>query len=321
MTESNIAVVKEDDPRDPPQEERKIAVLYHANCMDGEVAAWVCWRKFGDKAVYIPCEYGQKLQEILINAFEDTADNRSLEIYIVDFSFPAQDLLDVADFEKKIVMLDHHKGILDDLMQHKEALDKQENLEIVFDLERSGAGITWDYFNPDQDYARPMLVNLVEDRDLWRFTYGKESKALHAWWQLQGTTSNSMYNAFFDKILLQNAINEGMIILHYISQRISELEKKAWVVDFADQRVCVVNAPYFLTSELGNHLIRAFEDDCDLICVFQIEEGQVRLSFRSDDDHDDVAHFAKEHFSGGGHRNAAGGVCSLFTWGNILDVA
>ena len=40
-----------------------------------------------------------------------------------------------------------------------------------FDMERSGAGMTWDAIHTDHDLhrERPWLVNYVEDRDLWRF--------------------------------------------------------------------------------------------------------------------------------------------------------
>ena len=40
-------------------------------------------------------------------------------------------------------------------------------LKAIFDMERSGAGLTWDYFYPGR--PRPWLIDYVEDRDLWRF--------------------------------------------------------------------------------------------------------------------------------------------------------
>jgi len=46
-------------------------------------------------------------------------------------------------------------------------------------MERSGTGLAWDYFYPlATGSARPPLINMVEDRDLWRFQY-EGSRRLH----------------------------------------------------------------------------------------------------------------------------------------------
>ena len=42
-----------------------VYVLYHDHCADGFAAAYVCWRKFGEAATYLPVQYGQPVPEML----------------------------------------------------------------------------------------------------------------------------------------------------------------------------------------------------------------------------------------------------------------
>ena len=46
-----------------------IAVIYHADCIDGFGAAYAAWRKFGDAARYLPMHHGDPWQP------EDFADH------------------------------------------------------------------------------------------------------------------------------------------------------------------------------------------------------------------------------------------------------
>ena len=56
---------------------KDIVVIYHDQCRDGFGAAYAAWKKFGDKASYIP----RKTQEAVPEGLE------SKEIYIVDYSY------------------------------------------------------------------------------------------------------------------------------------------------------------------------------------------------------------------------------------------
>jgi oligoribonuclease NrnB/cAMP/cGMP phosphodiesterase (DHH superfamily) len=80
-------------------------------------------------------------------------------------------------FERTVV-LDHHKTAQEALSNWT---DKPENLEIVFDMNRSGAGITWDYFSASHDDLplRPPLIDYVEDRDIWKFALS-DSKIINS---------------------------------------------------------------------------------------------------------------------------------------------
>ena len=76
-----------------------IAVIYHADCIDGFGAAYAAWRKFGDAARYLPMHHGDPWQP------EDFADQI---VYILDFSFPPPQLTALARSARAVTQLDHH---------------------------------------------------------------------------------------------------------------------------------------------------------------------------------------------------------------------
>jgi hypothetical protein len=175
-----------------------ILCVYHANCADGLVAAWAVHRALGPDVDYKPANYGDRIDR-----------NRVLgkDVLIVDFSYPLSVLRAIAQEARSVLVLDHHATSQADLatltppttwigdqetcpapyatwLTDADAADQP--LAAIFDMDRSGAGITWDYLHrcgkthTAQSWPRPRIVDLVEDRDLWRFQYGDESRAFHA---------------------------------------------------------------------------------------------------------------------------------------------
>lgn len=128
-----------------------IAVIYHAKCPDGFGAAFAAWLRFGDAAAYIPAFYG-----------EPAPDLAGHEVYIVDFSYPPQELRALEQRAERVIVLDHHESAYRQLRAY--ACCKQHTL-LHFDMAHSGARLAWDHFHPGKPV--PALVNYIEDRDLW----------------------------------------------------------------------------------------------------------------------------------------------------------
>lgn len=123
-------------------------ILYHGSCPDGFGAAYAAWKKFGDTVEYIPLYRGDEIPEGLEGA----------HLYFIDFTYEKEVMDQIAATAASVVVLDHHEGVRDVV----EALP-----EHVFDNDRSGATIAWDYFHPDT--PRPRLLNHIEDDDLFLF--------------------------------------------------------------------------------------------------------------------------------------------------------
>jgi uncharacterized protein len=109
----------------------------------------------GDEVDYRPANYGQPLP------FDGLHTGQN--VLFADFCAPEDDMRFLAeDVGCNITVYDHHKtakaamsGLLADKV-----------VDGVFDMERSGCGITWDEIHGAD---RPRLFNYMEDRDLWRW--------------------------------------------------------------------------------------------------------------------------------------------------------
>lgn len=129
--------------------DKEIVVIYHKRCEDGFGAAYAAWKKFGDAAEYIPAGYGDDPIEGL----------EGKEVYLLDFSYELPGEMErLAKIAKRFVALDHH--------QSSRELTKIAP-EHVFDENRSGASIAWDFFHPDTPL--PRLIQHIEDGDLYRY--------------------------------------------------------------------------------------------------------------------------------------------------------
>ena len=108
---------------------KDIVVMYHGNCPDGFCSAWAAWKKFGDSADYLPLfRYAEFL----------TIKNK--EVYMLDYCpNNPDDLKNLLADNKKVVVIDHHIS---------EAESIKSVPEHVFDVNHSGAFLSWQYFHP-----------------------------------------------------------------------------------------------------------------------------------------------------------------------------
>jgi oligoribonuclease NrnB/cAMP/cGMP phosphodiesterase (DHH superfamily) len=172
----------------------------------------------------------------------------------------------------------------------------------VFDMDRSGAQIAWDFFFPDK--PRPMLVDYVGDRDLWRFNLpgSREVNAFifshdytfEIWEQL-----HTNFRSVGDR---NRAIEAGAAIERKHHKDIRELVallKRRMVI--GGHSVWVANLPYTLTSDAGNLMARG---EPFAACYWDTPKGRV-FSLRSTDDGLDVSAIAKS-YGGGRHVHASG---------------
>lgn len=257
----------------------KPLVLYHDGCADGACAAWVCWLATGKKIEPVAVNYGQP---------PPTVEGR--DVWIVDFSYPREVLLDMKAKATSLGVIDHHRTAQQDLA---------DLWFCVFDMNRSGAQIAWDNFMSE---PRPAIVDYVGDRDLWRWEL-PESKQINAWIRCNEWTVDR-----FDWMSKQLETNReacvafGQGALADVESYVRSMKKNARVVDFLGHQVPVVNAPGPNASELLGSLA---EDGYPFaVGFFQRADGRWQYSLRSRGDFD-VSSIAKQ-FGGGGHKAAAG---------------
>jgi oligoribonuclease NrnB/cAMP/cGMP phosphodiesterase (DHH superfamily) len=262
--------------------------IYHANCADGFGAAWVVRRLCPDAEFYA-AKHG-----------ESAPETKGKHVVIVDFSYPLDILQDMAAIAVSVLVIDHHKTAQEALasLPYPPSRDtKKHRLEAVFDMNRSGAGLTWDFFYPGQ--PRPALINHIEDRDLWRF-------------QLEGTRE-VMANLFshpqcfdvWDELIAMPVAAlrlEGAAIERAQQKELADLlratQRRMVIAGF---EVPAANLPYTKASDAGNMMCAG-----ELFAAIYWDTPTGRsFSLRSSDGGEDVSLIARQ-YGGGGHRNAAG---------------
>ena len=87
-----------------------IYVLYHAGCNDGFGAAWIAHKHLGDtqdgrRVRYLPQSYGG----------EPPRMGPGSRIYILDFSYPLETMLELHRQHESVILLDHHETARDAL--------------------------------------------------------------------------------------------------------------------------------------------------------------------------------------------------------------
>lgn len=262
---------------------KKIVILYHANCSDGFGGAWAAWRKFKNKAEYIPVHHQLSPPEGL----------RNKELYFIDFIYPLAITKKLIAENKRFSAIDHH------VTREKEVKMTED---YSYAAENSGAVLAWRYFYPNKPV--PEILKYVEDMDLWRFKI-PNTKAIFAYLNLfdfDFKIWNKLAAEIENPLKRKSAIEKGKIVLKYEDKLVNKLiENNGELVEFNGYKTYAVNAA-FLDSQIGNRISEKILPPIGII--WKRVKGQISVSLRSDGTVD-VAKLA-EKYGGGGHKAAAG---------------
>jgi oligoribonuclease NrnB/cAMP/cGMP phosphodiesterase (DHH superfamily) len=291
--------------------------VYHGNCDDGFGAAWAVRHWCGESVLFVPAIYGAPI--MWPGAIEGK------RILFVDYSLKRDKMIELATWPagvpNSIVILDHHKTAEAELSTWNVGPVEQDSwsllesrlaaaaavhgVEIVahFDMQSSGARMAWDFFSrAEHNSAPPNLISLIEDQDLWRFSFGDKTRlftvALRTYPQEFDTWNGLARDT--DKL-----IAEGEPILRGYRKSVGQLCAQEYMQEIAGFTVPVVNAPYQFASDVAQELLQRHPEAAFAAAWFRRADGKRQYSLRSRDNRQDVSEIAKV-FGGGGHRNAAG---------------
>jgi len=257
-----------------------IICIYHKHCADGFAAA-LAVKTWADES-QLPCEF-------VPAHYEDTPpDVTGKDVFIVDFSYPREILLEMNAKALSLKVIDHHKTAQEDL----KGLDF-----CLFDMNKSGAVLTWEYLFPDRSI--PDLFLYIQDRDLWKWEYPL-SKLVSAGLQLL-EFDLEVWSTYLENQSLIDLIDKGEPIIAYQQQCINKtIQSEIPMVNIAGYTVPCINTTH-LISETGSKLAKGHP-----FCAMYFETAEHRVySLRSAKDGIDVSEIAKG-FGGGGHYHAAG---------------
>lgn len=279
-------------------------VGYHANCTDGIAAAAVALLACNGIPEFVPMQYGQPLPERILKGGKC--------VLFVDFCPEREQIEQIQGCWKDWLAIDHHK--------HRDWLPKEFPGHAIFDMERSGAMLTWDFFGLQQD-PQPLMIQYVQDRDLWQWKLPdsreisaglhEEEKTVEHWARL-------IYANPFDYL------SAGKVLLKSRSRAAASLASRAfWVGLSGGGGFMAVNATENV-SEVSEEILKRFPA-ADVACsFFLVRHDTVILSFRSRSHAPDIvcrtALDVAKSFGGGGHTHAAGAQMSLDAWAVYLNL-
>ena len=241
----------------------EIFVLYHAHCNDGMASAWVCWRKFGDAATYMPVYYQRPIPE----GIPDGA-----KVYIVDFSYPRRELSELSA-RCDVVVIDHHENAMNDLSGFSNA---------IFNMDRCGAISTWQHFFPEEPV--PLMLKYVDDRDRWqhkllltRQIYAAMRRSLP--YKGEGFDLWNKWVTMSDDEFVEEVGGEGQPIFEkrMIATR-KMAHRHAWI-EIAGYKVPFAFAPKYW-SDVGNLLCQLYLEYPFAAC-WSLENGDLKIHLRS----------------------------------------
>lgn len=307
-------------------------VIYHGGCRDGFCSAWVFnkYMTMNDRIMtgepeYYPGFYGQEPPNI-----------KDKNVIILDFAYPLEVMQQIYKNCRSLTWLDHHKTAqpVADWFNETSNVDNfiGDAVKFDFDNSRSGAGLAWEYFFPNE--PRPWLVDYVEDRDLWikKLPDTDEVNSYIACLEFDFKVWNNA-----GRISKEEAAERGKIAIMKIEQYVREVCKNVYFVDIINSNeraydgainwimlddktrgfeyktknpnlvsfeVPTVNICQVDCSEVLHQLCISYPNAPFSLYWFKRADGMYQYGMRSIGDFD-VSKVAKL-FGGGGHKNAAG---------------
>lgn len=281
--------------------------LYHGDCLDGFAAACAV-RKALPTAEFIACEYGKARPFSVVGR----------DVIIVDFSYKRAAMETIVAECSSLIVLDHHETAEEDLRfllqpngDNYDCVQLDHEKCAIFDMNRSGAGLAWDYFHSGTGFGiqRPLFIDYIEDRDLWRkrlegvdeFTFALRSypRDFEVWDRLITGSVGAL-------------IAEGVPIKRYYRMRVEEMKQNAYDARIklhdeyggTTEVLCrIVNAPRIFASEVAGEIAENSPDGIGA-SFFQHADGRWEYSLRSRGS-EDVSKIAQS-LGGGGHAKASG---------------
>lgn len=270
-----------------------IHCIYHDGCPDGFSAAWTVRQAYGlkNEIEFWPTSWADPIM-----IYPNPGDL----IIVADFAYPPETLHLWAEEGAIVRVFDHHMSS----SKWFEGWEDTSQISVVFDMERSGAGITWDCLM--SNYKRPKLIDYVEDRDLWRnalpgsldispLFMGTPMTWLN-WDELRSSIENG------DAAIAGRAMRT---MREKIINDIVVTQEREMTIGDILTRVCA--SPHSFGSDVAGALAQESETAGNLgVAAYYVDKRSGRqFGLRSTENGPDVSVIA-ESYGGGGHVHAAG---------------
>lgn len=265
------------------EELKDVVIIYHAHCQDGFGAAYAAYQEFGDNATYIPCSDRLVPPEGL----------RDKEVYILDFSYPKEVLLELEANNRKLMIIDHH-------VSAKEAVESVK--EHIYSDTYSGSYLSWQHFvgtNLPLLFTYLDIIDLAKDKhdndvDLITYILSK---------QFDFAVYKKLHEDFEDSSKLLEISKIGNAQNEYLDLIITALIDDPDFVEFEGYTIPCVNLALPI-NEKSIALARLYKKYPPFVMSYRFDNGLLKVSLRGDGEVD--LSVLAEKYGGGGHRSSCG---------------
>lgn len=309
---------------------KTVAIIYHCIDFDGICSLAIARQHFlkrGWNVDPFPYNRGLNVPDIdLLLAYD--------EVVIVDIALPVKDMVDLAKCWREqglgLCWIDHHKTSIEDSVR-KGYTDIPGLREPVG---QGACGLCWEYFHPGT--PQPEVVRLLSAYDVWNkkafdwngytlpFQYG-----MRLGYGLDAEAFCETFDNGFDTGVIEKGFGEETIVritetgrtaLNYARMSgHAGVQRYGFEVSIGDRHegICC------LTNQFGG---LAFEEaleefHCKIaVCVNRIDSNKYVVSLFGAEGNDlDLGAYMKEHYNGGGHKDAAGGTMTLEQFTRLIS--
>lgn len=274
---------------------KKVVAIYHKDCSDGTAAAAVILKKYPEAKVF-PLAHAYKKEDLdPILSLIDSETN----VYTVDCALAIDELLLKGI---KVTTIDHH-------ISPKENCEKiakeNPNYTFVFDINKSGASLSWSYFFPDLE--TPELIRYIEDFDLWKNKLGENTKFVANY--LVSFRDNPNETLKFFDTNIDEILQRGKIVSNYVDYTVcDEVANKPIKLKIGEYLALGYNISSVNSSVCGSILS---EKSGQAFVGFRIDGDKVKYSVRSKEGQSPSALDLASILGGGGHKNSSGAATTL----------
>jgi len=271
--------------------------FYHRSDLDGHCSGAIVKSKYPNCEM-IGVDHGEEI--------DFSSIVKSEEIYIVDFSFPMEEM-QMLNEKAKVHWIDHHKSAIDEAYNYVFIASGGQLIEIG----RAGCELTWKYLYKNE--VMPVAVYYLGRYDVWDhsdentlfFQYGMRNfENTHPdneelWQHLLDLDGKRVLECYD----LENIISGGELILSYEElQNEKYARSMAYEANFKGLRAIVVNKP-LSNSKIFDSIYDSSIHD--IMVVFSVKGDNYKYTLFSAKDEVDVSRIAVS-YGGGGHKSAAG---------------
>ena len=299
--------------------------FYHDD-MDGRASAAIVFQKICEQAPTFGYPYEPLPKDfIAMDYSKDFPLDEIREddiVWIVDYHIEPAIMRKLLEKVQKVTWIDHHQT----------AIEKYKDWKGIIDgVRKSGeaaCSLTWKYvrdnYHPREPEIVPLAIQLIADRDVWTWAFGKNTKYFYAGIQSYDTLpmSHIWRRAFGEDYTIINrknhllceemqqsiafvneVLDKGKSIEAYREQfYINYVKAVAFETEFENHDCLAMNAAMAGSETFGEEAINKY----DILIPFFFNGKEYSISLYSKKI--DVSEIAKRR-GGGGHKGAAGFQC------------